>query len=119
MVNARISNVSDCGDCKGDLKSFNNLSHTQVNEIQDYDIEVYPNPTNNEINISYNLQNNSIVDIYVVNLFAEKVLTISNNEFQKANKYLKTVSLSNLVPAVYFIVCKINNETITKKIILK
>ncbi len=119
MVNARISNVSDCGDCKGELKSFNNLSHTQVNEIQDYNIEVYPNPTNNEINISYNLQNNSIVDIYVVNLFAEKVLTISNNESQKANRYLKTVSFSNLTPAVYFIVCKINNETITRKIILK
>ena len=82
-------------------------------------MEVFPNPTNDEINISYNLQNNSIVDIYIVNLFADKVITISNSEFQKANKYFKTVSLSNLAPAVYFIVCKINNETITKKIILK
>ncbi|MGA2296849.1 MAG: T9SS type A sorting domain-containing protein [FCB group bacterium] len=51
------------------------ISPTAVNDITDYVsyLKAYPNPTNNNINIEYSLENPMQVDMYIYNMQGELI----------------------------------------------
>jgi len=69
--------------------NFNN-NISQV--ARTFDLEVYPNPTNSNININYALDQDSDVQIYINNIFGQQVATLWNAT-QYAGQYNLSVNL--------------------------
>lgn len=80
------------------------------------DLKIFPNPTNGEINVSFNLKKESQVTIKVVDVLGNEVLTLLsqkiNQGFQK-----NTFDLSSkLSGGFYFVRIMTGNESLTKRI---
>ena len=73
-------------------------------------LQVYPNPFNNEFTINYKLKNSSAT-LSVYNLMGAKIISqiITNN--------ISYINLSNLVGGIYFLKVIDGNSIITKKVI--
>lgn len=78
-------------------------------------LKVYPNPINENSIISYELEENSIVKISVLDITGKQIKVITNT---KQEKGLKKISLQNLnlSKGTYFLRMNVNNNFITKKI---
>lgn len=85
------------------------LSTNQYNVLSD--LEIYPNPTNNQ-KISITTQSN-IEAIQVINLNGQTIL-----EINKPTKIDNTYSVENLSQGFYFVRLNSGNQSITKKIIV-
>jgi hypothetical protein len=73
-----------------------------LNEINNFESKVYPNPFTEQTTISYSLSTNSNVNIEVYNYLGEKVETLVN-ETKVAGKHNAIFSTSNMAKGIYFI----------------
>ncbi len=99
-------------------KGTTTTASRQVSDIdkQITDLKVFPNPTNGEINVSFNLKKESQVTIKVVDVLGNEVLTLLsqkiNQGFQK-----NTFDLSSkLSGGFYFVRIMTGSESLTKRI---
>lgn len=76
----------------------------------DLQLEIYPNPANNQFVIS-GLSGESQIEI--LNILGEKVLVIRSNDSQE------TISVANLPTGTYFVKISQNDQIATKKIVVK
>ena len=65
-----------------------------VEEIASY-THAYPNPVNDELNLSYRLEQDSQVEIHLTNLFGQNVAAIFNGN-QEAGHYARTIDLDSI-----------------------
>jgi len=72
------------------------------------DFEMYPNPSNDEINLS----SNSIFDVTIYSINGEVV-------YSKANVNSKVVLNLDVTTGIYFVKVRQDNSTFTKKLIIK
>lgn len=79
------------------------------------DVTIYPNPTNDEININFNLANANNVDVSIYNLLGKKVYSSEKNNISVFNSI---VDLRNQASGVYFVKIKTAKQTVTQKITL-
>jgi hypothetical protein len=79
------------------------------------DVAVFPNPSQNEFNITYQLNTAQEVSISVMNYMGEAVETVTNKEQQSAGNYHYTVKPN--AAGVYFVKMNVGGITITKKVI--
>lgn len=70
---------------------------------------IYPNPTSDKMNLSFNLTTSSQVECYITDMAGKKLLTINNQEFD-LGQHSKTVDLSRLLPGIYLIYFKTENK---------
>lgn len=83
------------------------------------DIEIYPNPTSNEINLRFNLvEEKNDVNVKVVNYNGQVLSTIFNGNKDNGNHTLN-YSLTSFASGVYFVIISINNENIVSHKIIK
>ncbi|TXB67138.1 T9SS type A sorting domain-containing protein [Vicingus serpentipes] len=82
---------------------------TSLEELNNIDFEVYPNPTNHNITVSFNDNQNR--DIRISNIGGKTLIT------QKIVAKKQTINVSDLVPGIYFLKVKSNNELKTIKLI--
>ena len=83
--------------------------------IQDNQIMIYPNPTYNQLNINYHLNENSKVSIELFDIAGKLVKTLLPLTSQTADKHKNNFLLTNIDLGIYFIKLKINNkETVVK-----
>ena len=91
-----------------------------VNEIEnELELTIFPNPSENDlITISFDLKNSASVNIKVVNHLGQQVRSIfSGNMLQGMNKLqVRTAGLSK---GVYFINMNIDNQLISKKMMVQ
>jgi hypothetical protein len=86
------------------------LNATSVNDLNDADFSVYPNPADDILNIS---ADSPIADVKMMNLTGKVVLhrsMLSSNE---------RIDVSSYTPGIYFIVVENNGSVNTKKIIIR
>lgn len=74
-------------------------------------ISLYPNPTNNNVNIEFNLNEKTSVVITVVDLTGKSVKTVANSEFTSGNNHI-SFSANDLNNGVYFV--RMESETGSK-----
>lgn len=83
-----------------------------------FDMKVYPNPFKDHLYLDFSLSYPSSVDIEVIDLSGRVIHTM----LKDANKLPGTYTISwdgNGVPdGIYFLKCLIDNEVLTKKILL-
>jgi hypothetical protein len=86
---------------------YKNLTPLGINENENEDIIIYPNPINDYLFI--NPKDNFIITIEIIDLTGRTVF--------KKHKNFNQLNLSRLNSGVYFIKIEIENGTLTKKII--
>lgn len=106
----------------GKIAWFKNDSVTAVSIVDiveplGINITVFPNPANEKINIKLNLSEKSKVDIGLYDFEGSKIKTIENNNYEKGT-YENSLTVSEIIPGIYFLRFIINNHICTKKIII-
>jgi hypothetical protein len=79
-------------------------------------LQVYPNPFGENVKISYELNENSEINISVYDVFGKKLMSIDKGE-QITGLYSEDLEMNNLTQGVYMLIFQINNEKRTIKII--
>jgi PKD repeat protein len=113
-----VCNVIDDSGCEVslDVTVFADDGSGIVGIDLDKSLDIFPNPTADEINVRFNLIEAKDLSIRFVSVIGEEVVSerytnISNNTL--------TFDLSQLAKGVYFAVIESENETVTKKIVLR
>jgi len=120
---ASIQDISDCGSSTKSGKvlvdqNYNNDEDISVEEINNVSISVFPNPTNDLLNIEYTLINSTTVSIEIVNFLNQKVKVLSSSKIQNAGIYNEEYSVSELLSGTYFLILTIENQKKINKIII-
>ncbi len=81
-------------------------------------VDVYPNPSRDNINLSYTLKNTAHAVVELFNLTGSKVKTIVNS-VQSAGKHLLKIKSAEeeLAPGTYMVSVTVDGEVTTKKIV--
>lgn len=87
---------------------------TGINETtKDNSISIYPNPAENEFNISISGNNNKTSVISIIDITGKTIKEISTQQA------ITTISRDNMDAGVYFILVRTEKGTLTNKLILK
>ncbi len=88
------------------------------NSIDDANVSVFPNPTNETATIAYHLNTKGNVKIEVFDVVGKKITEI-NNKTQSEGDYTTTISKQDngLTNGIYFIKFSIDGKAITRKIV--
>jgi len=78
-----------------------------TNILQDFEINIYPNPAHNLLNIR--IYNSNKFDINIVDVYGKQV--------KQFNSTINRIDISNLDVGIYFIRIKNNDNTIVKKFV--
>lgn len=81
------------------------------------DISIHPNPISNNANIEFSLVDNSDVNISVFDILGKNVMNIYSGEMSSGLQSIRMNS-NELNNGVYFIRIQMNNEIITKKVMI-
>lgn len=81
-------------------------------------IQIYPNPTSENFQIDYSLQEETLVDIALYDNLGRKVKSIVNNENQLEGQYTLDESFpSDLSTGIYYIISNIEGNISSKKLV--
>ncbi len=92
---------------------------TAVNEIKqtNFDLNIYPNPAKELLNIDFSLSKKSAVSIEIFNVNGQKINTISNNNYVIGKNHVES-DLSQLNAGIYWISVRTDSFTETKKFVV-
>jgi len=89
-----------------------------VNEILSADdISIYPNPVTKTANIEFNLYKNSDVNIAVFDILGKNISNLYKGEMMGGRNNIQ-LNVSELNEGIYFVKLQMNNQVITKKIMV-
>ncbi|MCH8557362.1 MAG: T9SS type A sorting domain-containing protein, partial [Balneolia bacterium] len=78
----------------------------------------YPNPFNPTTNIAFDLSENSVVTIEVVNILGQRVALLANRQEMSAGSHVQTFDASRLTSGVYLLRMTAGSQTFTRKMML-
>jgi Secretion system C-terminal sorting domain len=82
--------------------------------LEEQSLQIYPNPVEQTVTISYQLANEERVSADIYNVLGQKVMSVANSELQFGD-HTYLVSLST--PGIYFVKLTIGDQTFTRKIV--
>ena len=94
---------------------------TDINEEEinsNFDVVAFPNPTNGEVNIRFNLEENSRVELSILDLSGRLVYESSNESILSKGDHSFTWDSKTVDSGIYFYRLTIGNKSITKKIVV-
>jgi len=92
------------------------LSDLFIYEENDYDLQLYPNPAQNEFELVFLLTSRQDIEISLKNSLGQEIF--NNKIYDFLGQYKKVIDVSYLSKGVYFVQLKTDNEIFNKKIIL-
>jgi hypothetical protein len=95
------------------------IGNTSVEEqVTGFDqLNIYPNPAQNQLNISFNAENNQSLQVRLMS--SAGTLVYTENASNILGYYVNTIDLSDFSKGVYFLSLKNDNGTINKKVVVK
>jgi hypothetical protein len=81
-------------------------------------LNVYPNPVKDLININFELHESAKVAIELVDIIGRTAAMIENHKLYSAQKHSIAFNIKDIPNGVYFVKMKINESYINKKIII-
>ena len=90
----------------------------EENAVNGFSISAYPNPANDFVNLTIELEESADVTIEVVNMLGAVVSTIGSQNLAGGTNY-NTLDLSDLTDGVYFIKTTVNQTVEMTKIIVQ
>ena len=98
---------------KGAFVGIEELGNTVVSQ---YDIKVFPNPSQEFIHIEYVLPKKTNVNISIFDVAGRKVKSVTN-ENQGSGTYRKSFDVGNIPQGVYFVRLHTSDKSIVEKVI--
>jgi hypothetical protein len=105
------------GSFDGSITRFDLTPVVGINELNptENNISIYPNPTNNQLQVSFFNQKNSSVNIVVYNMLGEIIRSVDLGK--KSGIVSHTFDVSKLSTGVYFVQVQTNNGALNTKFI--
>ncbi len=93
---------------------------TNVNSINNFvdDVNVYPNPFNNDANIQFNSTTNNLINVSIVDLLGEKLGEVNNYYSNGVNNIKVSEIVKNINQGIYFVKFTSDNLEKTIKIVV-
>lgn len=88
-----------------------------VENINNIDLKIYPNPNSGKYNLSYNISNNADVVIEMFSIDGKFITQLFSGNQTSGNQILN-FDLNNISKGVYIVQLKTNDFSITKKLII-
>ncbi len=125
VFSAKIENIDDCST-KGNtqkilVQTMQEEDDTMIEEsskVVDFLYKVYPNPSNEFINIQYCLNTEMLLSIELVNILGQSVKTILPKQNQQTGTHTLQIPVSDFSIGTYFLTIRSTNQTKTEKIII-
>lgn len=89
-----------------------------TNLISDFEVGVYPNPSDGNLNIVYSLNNNSYISMSLIDCLGQTTGIITG-QYQLAGGHQTSLNLSNTARGSYFLKLTIDGNSYFKKIIIQ
>ena len=124
---AEIENIDDCEECASNVSNviiqnvpeeYDEIADVQIENKSDFSCTVYPNSSNEFINITYSLNAEKPLSIELVDIFGKKIETILPQQNQKAGNYKIQIPVSDFSTGTYFLTIASSNQARTEKIII-
>ena len=124
---AAIENIYDCGSGSSPAPKImvqnvseenDDIIDNQTQNEPDFSYTIYPNPTDEFINITYSLDTDMFLSIELINLFGQKIKIILPKQNQQAGTYTLQIAVSDFPTGTYFLTISSTNQTKTEKIII-
>ena len=124
---ATIENIYDCGASPAPApkimvqnvpEEYDDMTNIQIENKPTFSYTVYPNPSDEFINITYSLDTEMSLSIELVNIFGQKIKTILPKQNQQAGNYTLQIPVSYFSTGTYFFTISLVNQTKTEKIII-
>jgi hypothetical protein len=123
MINTSIANTPSALGCS----SFNILilDSVQCNDatlsvpslaVDSYNLNLYPNPNNGLLTISYDLSNNSYIQFKIIDCIGREVMVL-NNENKPPGSYKQQINIGVFANGVYMLIANIDGDSNTIKFI--
>ncbi|MFK8162333.1 MAG: LamG-like jellyroll fold domain-containing protein [Lewinella sp.] len=124
VMNAAIYEAADDGEIIGAtywhpdfVDDFSDLiSSTEQRIIQEYELAVFPNPTVNEVNVSFNLDQAAAVKIDLLGISGNLAKKI-NQGVLRAGDHTVNIDMSDLPEGIYLLSFISNGDFITAKVL--
>lgn len=101
------------------IDDINVDTYIGVDELQMIsELNLYPNPTNNEINLDFNLSENANIKFVITDVLGRELIMSTSKEFIHG-KNKSTFSVSDLNAGLYFIKALSNNKVVLTKSFVK
>jgi len=111
----------DPGNFSSDTYYFDNFTASNLvglNEFEPFaELRTYPNPTSEDVNFSYNLENTSDVQLAIQDVTG-KVVELENYPQQSAGSQLLNIDVTKLNPGIYLYSLTSNSHRSTGKIVV-
>jgi len=107
----------------GEIEDYNVniLAATGISEISNFNsVEVYPNPVQDRINISFALSHKSELSIYLYNVVGEKIATLAQGQILSQGTHLLNFSnnIEHLSSGIYFLKLIDGGNSFTKRLVI-
>lgn len=99
-------------DSLGDAPSFSGIYGIIHNSNPLF--RIYPNPSNHNITIEFEIKNESNVQIIICDNAGNEVLR-TNKSYYQTRKHYEHINVDTFMPGIYFIILNINGKTNTLK----
>ena len=124
---AEIENIDDCEECASTApkiitqyvpEEYGETTDIKIKNKSIFSYTVYPNFSNEFIDITYSLGTKMPLSIELVDIFGQKIKTILPKQNQKAGNYTLQIPVSDFSTGTYFLTISATNQTKTAKIII-
>lgn len=100
------------------INPIGNVTSISTDEsLLGHQIQIFPNPANDFVNLKYELNNTAHIQIEMYSILGEKVMMIEPSSIKEKNKYNHSIDLKALSSGIYFIKFKINDSEAIIKLI--
>ncbi|NOT37245.1 MAG: DUF11 domain-containing protein [Saprospiraceae bacterium] len=100
---------------KNKIFTYSRIASVKIENSKDLDIAIYPNPTDDILNIELGLLEDSELEVRVFDEKGKNVFTNPFGGFRKAGTYKEMLNTKVLIPGQYSLQIKTNSRMINKK----
>lgn len=124
---AKIEDIDDCEECATNAskvmvqnvpEEYDEIVKNQIGNKYDFSYTVFPDSSNEFINITYSLNTEMPLSVELLDLFGKKVKTILHKQNQQAGNYTLQIPVSDFSVGTYFLTISSANHTKTEKIVI-
>ena len=121
---AEIEDIDDCEECASKItvqnvpEVYDDMEELQTENKSGFSYTIFPDPSNEFINITYSLDREMPLSIELVDLFGNKIKTILPKQNQQAGNKNLQIPISDFSIGTYFLTISSSNLSKTEKIII-
>ena len=116
QVTLSASNDSGCSDVSVKTIQIGTSTSTQEQETLAYQLNIFPNPTQDEVNVSFSLDRSRLVRVNVINSIGQ---TLYSQNLGERTAGQEKIALPNLPSGAYWLMFEVDGVKVAKPLMIK